>query len=1133
MALDDRRHPDAEQLAEYADGVLAAEARAEVERHLADCAECRAVVTETMAFLEQNPAIGEGASPAKVVAFPVRRRWIGVAAGLAAAAAIVLVARLQPDLWQRLRGGRAGDPHFAGLVAAVGDERTIEARLTGGFRYGSLKSATRSGDSLTNQNLQLLAAAGDLQKAAQASPTAENLHAWGVAQLLLGRYDESVRQLEDAAAERPRDASIRADLAAAYLARAKALDRADDWSHALDAAERAVREDGSLLEPLFTRALAAEHLKLDAAQAWRAYLEKDPSSPWAVEARAHLSAIDQAPARGDRGAIDRDLIDAVTRSDAAAQARAAVRDPQRTREYLEENLTAEWGTAVLAGNARDASRALASAESLAGAYRRNATDDLPIELVRHLRASRSVSAERALASAVADYAKAAAMVREDRLNDAEPIVARVRPALAAAGSPLRYWADYLAVLSLSQRGQLAESLSRLSQIESVCAGHSYPALCGTVLNRIGQIHGRQGDQERAVSERLQAIRYFERAKDEDQIAVMHSQIAESYRLLSEPRLAWTHHLEALRRLADTHNFRSRHLVLVQAGMTSTFERSHDSALWFQHAVVENGKQWRRASAISTGLLHLARNYARLGRADEALSEVREARIVGQQMPDPEVRERQELEVLEVEGEVFGSRDPREGIPVLDRAIDRFDATGFGLRLAALRLARGLLYERAGDRTAAERDWSKGIERLETERRTLTEEQLRMSQAGSLRDTWSAITVSRLKAGAPPAASLDALEQSHARTLVEHALSSRAPLAIAEIQRRLPADTALLYFLIHDQIAVGWLLTSASVVSRPLGADGPSIATLARRYRRVVDTLAGDDVFLQVSTQMYGLLLAPFGADLRGVTSLVVVPDPVISGISFAALRDPATRRFLIADHAVAMAPSGSLLVEAAAPRRRHGTALMVSASAASGFAPLPWADEEARTVASLHPDSVVLSGAATTKRRVLEALPDARVVHFAGHAVSNAANPLLSRLVLNASAEGASDLYAYELLQTRDLSASLVVLAACRSGYSAGAATDDDGVLALARPFLARGAQTVLASLWDVADRHSVPLMTRLHRHLQNRPAPAAWRDAVLDSVTAGEPILAGWAAYALFLGRDGLSARPLAAERSTTGETR
>ena len=80
MALEDRRHPDAERLAEYADGVLDAEARAAVEQHLADCAECRAIVMETMAFLDGNPAIA-ASTPPRVIPFATRRRVTAAAVG--------------------------------------------------------------------------------------------------------------------------------------------------------------------------------------------------------------------------------------------------------------------------------------------------------------------------------------------------------------------------------------------------------------------------------------------------------------------------------------------------------------------------------------------------------------------------------------------------------------------------------------------------------------------------------------------------------------------------------------------------------------------------------------------------------------------------------------------------------------------------------------------------------------------------------------------------------------------------------------------------------------------------------------------------------------------------------------------
>lgn len=1134
MALDDRRHPDAERLAEYADGVLPADARAEVERHLADCAECRAVVVETTAFLDQNPAIGEGAAAPVVLAFRPRRRWIEVAAGLAAAAALVLAVRVVRPEWAF--GPRTDRPELQELIAAVANEptRPVEGRLSGGFPYAPPPSPTRgSADHEVSPDVRI--AAAKIEKAARGDADAGHLRAWGVAQLILGKHDDAVRNLEDAVRERPGDASIEADLAAAYLGRARAAGRVDDWSHALDAAERAIHKDPALIEPLYTRALALEQLRLDAGKAWREYLARDSASRWADEARAHLDAFEKLQKAGDRSRVDHDLSDAVGRSDADAEARLTAFDPQRVREYIEEDLAGTWARAVLAGDGIAESRARNAAIALAAVYSRYADDALPGELARDLGNPRAAAARHSLAAAVADYASAAQLVREDRLHEAEPILNRIGPALGALGSPLQYWVAYLTVLPLSQRGRLAECLARLSEIEPVCRSRSFNALCGTVLNRQGQIYGRQGSQERAVADRRRAIAYFERARDEDQVAVMHSQMSESYRLLTEPALAWSHHFEALRRLPVTHNYRSRHLVLVQAGMTSTFEGDHESAMWFQDAVVDNGRRWGRASATSTGLFHLARNLARLGRVDDAIARAREARAVVQQIPDPEFRERFELELLEVEGEIFGTREPREAIPILDRAIERFGETGFGLRLAALRLSRGRLYERAGDRAAAERDWSAGIARLETERRSLTEEDLRMSQAGSLRDIWSAVALSRLQAGTAAAESLDAVERSHARTLVEHALANRSELpSVAEIAKRLRRGEGVLYFLIRDQTAVGWLVTTDAVVWHPLGASPAAITALAHRYRRVVESRGSEDAFRRVSTVMHETLLTAFAAELREIVSLVIVPDSLLAGVSFASLIDPRSGHFLITDRSVAMAPSGGLLVEAGPPRATATSrALIVGVGAGTEFDALPWVDEEVRQVAAHHPGSVVLQHGAATKARFLEALSQADVLHFSGHAMGNPISPLLSRFVLDSDAANGSDLYAYELLQAHALPGSLVVLAACRSGFLPQTATEDDGVLSLARPFLARGTQAVLASLWDVSDRHSVSVMARLHERLASQPPSTAWRATILDAIANGAPVLEGWAAYALFLGRDGLSARPLAAERSATGVTR
>src|SRR5262249_7671801 len=152
----------------------------------------------------------------------------------------------------------------------------------------------------------------------------------------------------------------------------------------------------------------------------------------------------------------------------------------------------------------------------------------------------------------------------------------------------------------------------------------------------------------------------------------------------------------------------------------------------------------------------------------------------------------------------------------------------------------------------------------------------------------------------PADSLEAVERSHALTLVERALKHVGETAtVAEIQDDLPARSALLYFLVRDQTAGAWLVTSEAVVFRRLGGGSGGVGARVHRYRRVVDTMASEAAFRQVAADVHSALLSPFRGELTAVDTLVVVPDAILSGISFAALVDPATNQFEITQRAVA------------------------------------------------------------------------------------------------------------------------------------------------------------------------------------------------------------------------------------------
>ena len=246
-------------------------------------------VLEPVPGPERRPSGGSGI-PAKVLPFYRRRAVIGgVGALVAAAASLLLVVQLQPEWWQRWRGPQV-DQRFAKLVEAVGEERYIEARLTGGFKYGPLRQVMRGSGGRDPLNVELLAITSDLEKATRGTQKA-SFHALGVAYLLVGdtQVSEAIATLERAAATG--DASTLSDLGASLLERWRIRGSRADLQAALTSIDRALSKSPTLKEALFNRALALEydHQFAAAIAAWKAFIESNPGDPWIDEAQRHLS----------------------------------------------------------------------------------------------------------------------------------------------------------------------------------------------------------------------------------------------------------------------------------------------------------------------------------------------------------------------------------------------------------------------------------------------------------------------------------------------------------------------------------------------------------------------------------------------------------------------------------------------------------------------------------------------------------------------------------------------------------------------------------------------------------------------------------------------------------------------------
>ncbi|KAF3928234.1 hypothetical protein AA313_de0207372 [Arthrobotrys entomopaga] len=167
----------------------------------------------------------------------------------------------------------------------------------------------------------------------------------------------------------------------------------------------------------------------------------------------------------------------------------------------------------------------------------------------------------------------------------------------------------------------------------------------------------------------------------------------------------------------------------------------------------------------------------------------------------------------------------------------------------------------------------------------------------------------------------------------------------------------------------------------------------------------------------------------------------------------------------------------------NGTAMMISMKTTPGLpsSDLMYAEEEIKMLKDLCPGlGLKPSTPAARRQDVLQALPDCKIFHFAGHGNTNARDPSQSHLLLND--------YQVKPLTMADLRATklqekapfLAYLSACSTSANLVSRLADEGIN-LANAFQLAGFRHVIGTLWDVSDRYCVRIARVLYETLQER----------------------------------------------------
>ncbi len=1039
---------DAETLAAFAEGRLARAAMPEVLAHLEHCVGCMRALEDANAAVEPRAQSRVG--------------WLAVAAA-------VVLAIVGAGVWRN-----ASRPATARLVAlSAGDARSLEPRLSGGFAWAPYHGPDRAReDRGDTRRMQLIGEAGDLVARADEKPTSETQHAAGVALALIESPLDAVERLRAAAALESGDARVWSDLAAAQYAAAMRLDRPSLYPESLASADRALRIDGRLAEALFNRALILERLELarQAREAWQRYLDVDPSSQWAEEARGRMAKL---PAMSEtqlfRGELPR-IEQAALAGDAELVLRLVDQVRQQARGYAEGETLGLWAEAYRRGDATEAKRQLSIAERVGEAVRQLSGESLLRESVASIR--RADSPHRAvLAEAHTVYRRGRIAYSRQQLAAARGDLLRSAASFAAAGSPMAFNARYYAASALFDQNDVAGARAELQALHDDAAIHpTFLHVSGRTRWTLALCRMVDDDWPGALPHVVAAEAAFHRlgeSSDEGFLATLHGDTLICLNRLDE---GWRSRIRSFALLSRAGRGDRLPVSLGGAARMELRHGRHESARALMLLETEALRAVGNDVLLVNALVRRAVMSADLGDDVGATGEVREASAVAARIADPSLRARALIDVDFAAG-AAARTDPRAAKERLTRAIDGYRKRELTHFLPECHLLRARAAMQIGDASAAAADLEAGIAALERHRAPVAGTGVFQASIALYREAIEA--------------ALDRGDVAGAFDYAERSRGTSERGVLAALRQRLEGSGAAVLELV---------VLRDEVVAFAVTAEGVDVAR-----RRVSE----EQLAALSATALYDALIRPSEGRIARARSLIVVPDPRLEHIAFHALYDAAARRHLVEKVPVAVASAAAVL---RADRSTRTPSRVVTLALRSGetarTVALPATERETAEVRGYYPDPIESPGA--TFAAFANAAAGAEVIHIAGHTEAQGGAGETALVFANE-----------ERVSWRDISlarfddGAVVVLAACETLRRPR--SPETFALSLGGGFLAAGASEVIGTLDPIRDNEARALFRIIHRELAaGANAADAVRRAQMETISAGE----AWRSVAVLTNR-------------------
>lgn len=1075
------------------------------------------------------------------------------------AAAAIIVIGLGLGIWWAIPRQPKLDEGMAVLRTVYRNNRPLQARVS---MLDYAPSSAERGyepdvDDRNRRRAELI-----ISEEAEDHPDPKARHALGVVYLANHQFKEAIKEFEAALKDDPKNARLYSDLGAAFFEKGKFDKRkgesdlsSQELTQSLEYLNKAINMDGSLLDALFNIALLHQMiLPRQAEEDWLRYLEKDSASPWAEEARANLKNLQESKRTSKNiEQIMPEFLDAFRSGDEER----AWKIISRNREPITGKLIfwqlLESYLSLAAQERNDEAREKISALAYAGKLESIKTGDNYVRDLAMLYQSASAKQLSLLSKAHKLINKGHEQCRRSKYKDAGALYDLAGGAFEEAGSrwEARY-ADYWAGYCLLQSPQKEKALSILEDLFEAFEKQEYLWLAALTLNSLANAKAVLSEYSEAIDCTKKSLKISKRLDDSYNVQKNLAQLAQEYNTLGNYDQALIYIHRCLESANDDwpgarQMWRSYDTMAQTLKATGRLAAAADYQREALHLALGEAND---PSFTYVSYVHLGMIYGEMDKFAEGI----ELAEKGYQTAES-FDERTRLKATGYCSLLLGHLNRRinnydTAIDYYDRAITNYNEIEYPSQIYNAHKGRFISYVKRGDDGLAREELQTVLSLLKQYRARILEESNRntfLEAEQSVYDIAIEFAHSRLR---EYETAFEYSELARSRSLLDLITTNAhfngknndpdidlpdgsEPMKLADIKTGLTEKTQILQYDVLDDKLLVWVISKKRFEVREQSIPLSELDRKTRQYLKSVWNREDVEEINEKAKELYTILIAPVESLLDPDRQLCIVPDKILNLLPFASLVSPASNQYLVRSHRLSFSSSSTVLIkDSEIARRMEGSSSENILSVGSptfnikyhSLSALPESAEEAVEVAKFYNSSSrVLLREQATKSRVKSHIQSSDVIHLASHYIADKQSSMLSKLLLadestgegnDQSSEG--ELQAYEVYAMKLARARLAVLSACQTGVEKY--YDGEGMIGMARTFIAAGVPLVVASLWPVDSDATKELMVSFHRHRKLNPLSTAkaLREAQLDMLMNSKPRYSHpyyWASFALFGG--------------------